>query len=152
MEICLKKGFNRNVLTCRREDGTSTHQNLGPSFPYHDIAHYVVEKKLNLENGFYGQIRSGMSIAELSDKNVIKHLASEAWLAEILTRNLQALSSHAATLEQYSELILLEAKNMSINKVPQMDLKVIVEMRNEYATLCNKWDALSENETLKLIF
>lgn len=152
MEIYLKKGTDRTILTCKRENGTSTYENLGPSFPNHDIAHFVVETQFKLEKGFFGYIKAGMTIAELSDKNIIKNLDAEVWLAEILARNLQALGSSASTMEQYIELVNLETKNMSGIKVPYIDLKVIVTLKKEFDNLCEKWDSLSENNTLKLIF
>ncbi len=87
MEIIIAKGKNRNMLTCKRENGTSTSVNLGPEIPNHDIAHYVVETRFNLRDGFYGKIQSGMTIQELSDKEVIKSLGAETWLSEIMARN-----------------------------------------------------------------
>jgi len=77
MDIVITKGKSRNNLTCKRDDGTFTSTNLGPNIPYHDIAHYVVEKTFSMENGFYGKVKLGMSIEELSDKEIIKTLDSE---------------------------------------------------------------------------
>ena len=111
MEIIITKGKNRNTLTCKRKDGTLTSVNLGPNIPNHDIAHYVVEKEFKLENGFYGKVKSGMTIEELSDKEIIRNLDSETWLSEIMARNLQSIGSGAAKTEQFIELMnYLEAE------------------------------------------
>ena len=119
MEIIITKGKGRNILTCKRFDGSYTSKNLGPSFPDHDIAHYVVEKKFNLKKGFYGQIKSGISISQLSDKDIIKTLGPEAWLAEIMTRNLQSINSGGALMEQYIDLVKWELKNFKTSSKKQ---------------------------------
>lgn len=54
-----------------------------------------------MTNGFYGLLKSGMSITELSDKNIIKELDSDIWLSEIMARNLQSIDSGASRVEQY---------------------------------------------------
>ena len=152
MEILITKGKNKNTLTCKRTDGTSTSLNLGPDIPNHDIAHYVVEKEFRLENGFYGKIKSGMTIEELSDKEIIKNLGAETWLSEIMARNLQSIGSGAAKTEQFIELINWEAQNISGIEVPDMNLTDIERMKSEFDKLCGKWNFIPENGQLKLNF
>jgi len=152
MKIIITKGKNRNILTCKRENGTLTSTNLGPDIPNHDIAHYVVEKQFKLENGFYGKIKSGMTIEELSDKEIIKQLDSETWLSEIMARNLQSIGSGAATTEQFIELIHWEAQNIKGIQVPHMNLTDIEKMKTDFDQLCDDWSMVPENGALKLIF
>ena len=152
MEIIITKGKNRNILTCKRKDRTQTSYNLGPNIPNHDIAHYVVEKQFNLQYGFYGKIKSGMTIEELSNKEIIKNLSSETWLSEIMARNLQSIGSGAAKIKQFIELINWEAQNVSGIRVPDMNLTDIKKMKFEFDKLCEKWDLTPENGELKLIF
>jgi len=151
MEIIITKGKNRNTLTCKRKDGTITSVNLGPDIPYHDIAHYVVEKGFKLENGFYGKVKSGMTIEELSDKKIIQNLGSETWLSEIMARNLQSIGSGAAKTEQFIELVNWESKNISGIRVPNMNLPDVEKMKSEFDQLCKKWNLIPENGELKLI-
>jgi len=152
MEIIITKGKYRNILTCKREDGTLTNENLGPDIPNHDIAHYVVEKKFNLKNGFYGKVKSGMTIAELSDKEIIKNLDSETWLSEIMARNLQSIGAGSANVEQFIELVNWEAENIDGIKVPDMNLTDITKMKTDFEQLCEKWNLIPENESLYLRF
>jgi len=152
MEIIIKKGENGSTLTCKRYDGTSTSTNLGPDIPNHDIAHYVVEKKFNLENGFYGKVKSGMTIEALSDKEIIKNLDSETWLSEIMARNLQSVGSGAANIEQFIELVHWEAQNIDGILVPNMNLTDIKKMKMDFDQLCKKWNLTPKNGELKLIF
>lgn len=152
MEITITKGENRNTLTCKRKDGTFTSVNLGPNTPIHDIAHYVVEKEFKLKNGFFGMINSGMTIEELSNKEIIRNLGCDTWLSEIMTRNLQALGSGAAKPEQFIALINWEAQNINGLKIPTMNLKRIEKMKSEFDILCKKWNLITENKSLTMNF
>ncbi len=152
MEILITKGKNRNTLTCKRRYGTITSMNLGPDIPNHDIAHYVVEKEFKLENGFYGNVKSGMPIEDLSDKEIIKNLDSETWLSEIMARNLQSIGSGAAKTEQFIELVNWETQNSKEMKIPNMSLITVKKMKADFDQLCKKWGLIPENGELKLIF
>ncbi|SNR14662.1 hypothetical protein [Tenacibaculum jejuense] len=152
MEIIITKGKDRNTLTCQRENKTFTSYNLGPNLPNHDIAHYVIEKKFQFNKGFYGNIKSGMSIEELSDKEIIKNLEQEALLAEIMTRNLQAIGSGAAKIDDYISLVTWEANNLNNVQIPELNLKIIEELKIEFDHLCTQWEAISEGDQLKLSF
>ena len=152
MEIIITKGKNRNMLTCKRKDGTLTSANLGTSIPNHDIAHYIVEKEFKIENGFYGKLKSGMTIEELSNKEIIKNLDSETWLSEIMARNHQAIGSGAAKTKEFIQLIHWEAQNIEGVKVPNMNLTDIKKMKSDFDQLCKKWNLISENGELRLIF
>ena len=151
MEIIITKGKNRNTLTCKRKDGTLSSVSLGPDIPNHDIAHYVVEKEFKMVKGFYGKVKSGMTIEELSDKEIIRNLGSETWLSEIMARNLQSLGSAAVTTEQFIEIINWEAQNLSGIRVPNMNLRDIEKIKSKFDKLCEKWNLIPENGELKLI-
>ena len=140
------------MLTCKRKDGTLTSANLGTSISNHDIAHYIVEKEFKLENGFYGKLKSGMTIEELSNKEIIKNLDSETWLSEIMARNLQAIAFGAAKTKEFIQLIHWEAKNINGVKVPEMKLVAIEKMKSDFDQLCEKWNLIPENGELRLIF
>jgi len=152
MDIIITKGKNRNTLTCKRSDGSVTSENLGPDIPNHDIAHFVIEKKFKMTDGFYGNIQSGMSIAELSNKEIIKNLGPQTWLSEIMTRNLQSVSSGAAKVDQYIELVRLEAKSIEGIQIPNMSLTDVEEIKSDFDNLCKEWKIISENGQLNLKF
>ena len=152
MKITITKGKNRNILTCERKDGSKTSANIGANIPNHDIAHFVVESKFKLENGFYGKIKSGMTIAELSDKKVIKNLEPETWLSEIMARNLQSIGSGASNIEQYIELVNWEAKIINGIEMPNLNLTTVEEIKLAFDQLCEKWNSIPENSQLNLIF
>ncbi|WP_299901964.1 hypothetical protein [uncultured Aquimarina sp.] len=152
MEILITKGKNRNTLTCKRNDGTWTSINLGPDIPNHDLAHYVVEKEFDLQHGFYGKIKSGMTIEQLSDKEIIKTLEAETWLSEIMARNLQAIGSGASNTDQFIQLTEWEARNMDGISIPHMKLSQIEKMKIDFDQLCKQWDEIPQQGTLQLFF
>ncbi len=151
MHITITKGEHRNTLTCTRIDGSVTSANLGPDLPYHDLAHLVVESEFNLRDGFFGKIKSGMTINQLSNKEVIKVLGPEAWLAEIMTRNLQALMG-TTTNQEYIELVQWEAQNMKITSLPDLSLSAVAHIKSTYIALCEQWDSLKALQRLQLEF
>jgi len=152
MDIILRKGSHRNTLTCIRTDGTVTRINLGPNIPHHDLAHYVVEKQLNLKQGFYGKIKSGMTIEQLSDKTIIKTLDGETWLSEIMTRHLQSLGANTIKVEEFVTLIHWETQTNKHTEAYKVDLNTAKVIKHEFETLCDTWDLLLDNETLELKF
>ncbi|MEO6346719.1 MAG: hypothetical protein ABIO60_02310 [Aquaticitalea sp.] len=152
MEIVLRKGKNRNILTCKREDGSSTSINLGPNIPNHDFAHYVVENKFNLTRGFFGNIKNGKTISELSESDIIQDLPPETWLSEILARNLQSLRSGGVEIEQFVSIIKWEAEKITGIEIPKINIADVCEMKQDFDNLCEKWTLLGENKEIKLYF
>lgn len=152
MEIILTKGNNRNNLTCKRQDGSITSVNLGPNVPNHDFAHFIVENKFKLAKGFFGNIKAGKTITELSDSELIQDLLPETWLSEILARNLQSLWSGAVEIEQFAEIIKWESEKIKGIEIPEMGFEDIIEMNQDFDDLCEKWNLIHENKEMNLFF
>jgi hypothetical protein len=151
MDITFTKNKDYTDLTCKRTNGSFTQVKLGPSFPAHDLAHYVVEKTLTLEKGFYGYIEDGYSIKELSTKDIIKTLGFDAMIAEIITRNLQSLVAGAADIEDFNDLIQLELQlhGEPFDTIPE---QTVESMLQQYQELLKQWNELPEGGKLELIF
>ncbi|MGZ3932813.1 MAG: hypothetical protein ACXVP0_16210, partial [Bacteroidia bacterium] len=124
----------------------------GPALPFHDLAHYVVENALKLQHGFYGNIANGYSVEQLSDKNIIKTLGPESWLAEIVTRALQSLASGACTQEQFISMVEAELAIFSIGLKHGLKEGVIADMLDRFNSVKQKWNDLPDGETLELTF
>ncbi len=150
MKIKISKKGNRNQLSCQRKDGGWEIADLGPSLPFHDLAHFITEQKLQLTKGFYGNIYQGFTVAQLSDKGVIKTLPHEAMVAEIVTRALQSLYSGACRLDQFREMVSEEFRAQNISYRLAFSEKEIEEMLLQYQTLINQWEQLSEGDTLEI--
>lgn len=59
-----KKSENVLHLVITRTDGSQTWSKIYPGLHVHDIAHYAVEKVLQLKNGFFGIINRGVEIED----------------------------------------------------------------------------------------
>jgi hypothetical protein len=63
IEVKRLDGDGRYETVITRDDGVSFRiQSVGHTFAIpHDLAHYLVEKALSIENGFWGSVASGAS-------------------------------------------------------------------------------------------
>jgi hypothetical protein len=150
MQIKILNKGNRNQLICERRDGGVEITDLGPTLPFHDIAHFIVERQLKLKRGFYGNIYIGYSVKQLSDKNTIRTLPIQSAVAEITTRALQSLGAGACTIEQFSRLINEEFELYSINFELDLEKKKISQMLSDYKKITSQWEQLKEGEGLEL--
>jgi hypothetical protein len=150
MQIRILNKGNRNQLICERKDGRVEIADLGPKLPFHDIAHFIMERQLKLTKGFYGNIYKGYSVKLLSDKNTIRTLPLQSAVAEIITRALQSLGAGACSMEQFTELVNEEFKLYSINFALDLDKNKISQMLSDYKKIVTQWEQLKEGEGLEL--
>lgn len=151
MKITITKCDRRNELACWRDDGTCERADLGPSLPHHDLAHFVVEQGLNLQDGFFGRIARGFSVAQLGNKDVIMNAPPESLAAEVVARALQSLSSGASRLDQVVELVNWELSRFRISPVA-VDPERWSQMLTEFQGLIDRYEALAPREMLQLEF
>jgi len=152
MKIRIANKGHRNQLICEKKDGAFEIADLGPTLPFHDIAHFIVERHLKLQNGFFGNIYNGYSVKQLSDKEVIKTLSAESTVAEITTRALQALASGACTAEQFTGLVKEEFEIYSVDFSLDLDENKINKMLSDFKSILFQWEQLREGEALELEF
>ncbi len=62
MSIRFTRGKKGDVLTCVREDGTTTWMPERPGFVAHDLAHYAVETEFGYDTGFFGLVAHGWEL------------------------------------------------------------------------------------------
>jgi hypothetical protein len=151
MKITITKKESRNLLRCIRDDGTSMIAELGPGLPHHDLAHFVIERKLGLTGGFFGKISEGYTVAQLSDKDIIKTLGAQTLIAEVVARALQSLSSGACTFDQFMELINTELAQWRIAALT-IEPGAVTEMSDEFQLLLDSYLALRNGQSLELHF
>jgi hypothetical protein len=146
MRIRFTRTHGGNRLTCTRRDGSFTQGDVGPSLPAHDLAHYVVEQELRLDQGFFGLIAEGRTITELGDRTVIRTLPREALVAEVVTRTLQGL--HNGAVAQSDFITAVEAE---LGQRPKgLDEAAIDRMHAAYITFLNAWESVAEGASLEL--
>jgi hypothetical protein len=150
MIIRFTKKEHRCQLTYQRHDGEMLVADLGPDLPGHDLAHFVMEQKLGMRAGFYGNLYAGYTMAQLGDKQVIFQLPVETMIAEVATRALQSLAGGACEPKEFNELINLELSGMSTDYRINLPPAEITQLMNDYRHLISQWNVLPMGETLEL--
>jgi hypothetical protein len=150
MKILIHPKNGRSRLTCLRVDGSSTSADLGPTLPAHDLAHFVVERRLTLTSGFFVLIGRGYSIQDLSDAATIRSLGPEPYVAEILARGLGSLLTGACTPEQFPELVGTELAQMGLAMPAAVSPESTGEMLAELQDLLQRFRELAPGESLQL--
>ncbi len=138
------------MLVCARPDGTTAVADLGPSLPYHDLAHFVVERTFGLKDGFFGNIARGYTPAQLSDKEVILRLGVQPYRAEILARALGSMATGACAPEQFEELVNAELSRLSLSMRIAADTRDA--MMVEFKSLIDKYGGLLDGDSMTLLF
>jgi hypothetical protein len=139
-----------------REDG-SKHKVQMPkigSLP-HDLVHFVVEKELNLENGFYAHVKKGLVDgyylkAEKSENP--EQSAIDAQHAESIVECFQAeFVSGAQSPEdfQYFLNVTCEARKIPLFLITAEQIK---QIRAGLLEMDERWNAVKIGETLELEF
>ncbi len=64
----MKNKNGLTVLTITKDDGSVTWSKLQRGLEFHDLAHYAVEKELQLKNSFYGMVNKGLDIHDFENK------------------------------------------------------------------------------------
>jgi hypothetical protein len=146
------------VLVLVREDGSSTSGSIGPPNgygPVHDLAHYVVERALDLSQGFLGLVASGWDIRDFEEKGLARRLPAEALLAEVAAGEMsrQAIMWQWSSAEDYVWAVETTVRKSQ----PDYDLPAIThdrfeEMCAELLELRRRWNQLAPGETLELAF
>lgn len=139
-------------MTFHRDDGSSERADLGPRLPYHDLAHYIIERRFGIKEGFFGHIARGQSVSDMLSTEAIRQMGSEGLKAEILTRSLQALHGGACTLEGFIELANAEFSQWGIPQLAKLEAQRLPQILDEYRALLARYDALKPNESLQLEF
>ena len=151
MKIEFRKGGDKNMLTCSRPDGTTTWMEATPFFVAHDLAHFVIEKQLQIVNGFYGLIASGFDITDFEKKREItpQQLPEDSIKAELLVNLI---------LTERNDRKRLESFNATFNEVseryglPNMkfDASDLDKIHNQLDEMLKRWASLPINESITL--
>jgi hypothetical protein len=151
MNIRITKRGSRNVLSCARPDGTLASADIGPNLPHHDLAHFVVERAFDLQDGFFGNIARGYTPVQLSDKNIIQSLGLSPYRAEILARALGSLHNGACSPEQFEDLVNEELTSLGLPSMriqPAIRDALLAEFNGHLTTFLG----LRDGESMSLSF
>ncbi|MDE0470193.1 MAG: hypothetical protein OYL97_24350 [Candidatus Poribacteria bacterium] len=156
MVIRFKKGKNQwkhkpDTLTCIRDDGSVTWTYLHREFAIQDLAHYVVETTLGLENAFLGLIAKGYDISDFNQPKAERpfEIPKEALNTEVivgllqtdLLESLRGNADRCELLRDYGALLPV--------KIADVQLET---MQQKLQALLQKWHDLQPGESMVLQF
>jgi hypothetical protein len=151
------KGLGKyDEFECLREDG-SVHKVLMPkigSLP-HDLVHFVVEKELKMENGFYAHVEKGLIdgyYLKTERTENPEQSAIDAQHAESLVECFQAeFVSGFQTPEYFQEILNVTCSARNIPDYPIL-LWQIEKIRLSLREMSEHWNSIKISETLELEF
>jgi len=146
-----------STLTVERPDGTKTYSKLNLGFEIHDIAHYVVEKQLRLQNSFYGMLSQGYQIEDfqlpkknrpeaLQPKNIPREALATEHLVNLLTIDFMSDESQMNILESLSNIL----KENNLPLPHELNVEKLTSIKKELADWMLKWNALESGKILKM--
>ncbi len=156
MVIRFKKGKNRSkhkpdTLTCIRDDGSVTWTYLHREFALQDLAHYVVETTLGLENAFLGLIAKGYDIPDFNQPKAERpfEIPEEAIDTEVivgllqtdLLESLRGNADRCELLRDYGALLPVKISDAQLETM-QQKLQILLQ----------KWHDLQPGESMTLQF
>lgn len=140
IEIC-KKTQHACEYSITRDDTTQEHFTLETkTYFLHDICHYVVEKQLQFNKGFWGMLSIGHSLQELFGKE--NPLTPELRFIEQIVGPIQSVYAGHLPKQQFSQFI--NHLNFEISDL------VLNNCLEEIATIQNHWRNLEIGKSITL--
>jgi hypothetical protein len=155
MLIRITKGRDGpNILTCVRENGSSTWAKVQDYFPVHDMTHFVVETTLGIPNAFYSRVRDGWDLSEFTVKGNAAKLPPQANLVEALVGRLQRelMPGTEFTAESYNEEVDAVLEGIGHAERRHVTDAELGEMRARLRELMSQWKALEPGGSIELSF
>jgi hypothetical protein len=149
MDIIFKKGNDKNSITCKRDDGSSTWMEASAFMVAHDLAHIAVEGQLHLKAGFYGLLERGTDITDFEKKRKVtpQQLSPESIKAELLVNLILTERNDQKRLDNFNEVFNTSAARMSIpnENFSAEDLDLI---QVKLTALLDQWKQLPVDDSL----
>jgi hypothetical protein len=155
MLIRITKGRDGpNILTCVRENGSSTWAKVQDYFPVHDMTHFVVETTLGIPNAFYSLVRDGWDLSEFTVKGNAAKLPPQANLVEALVGRLQRelMPGTEFTAESYNVEVDAVLEGIGHAERRHVTDAELGEMRARLRELMSQWKALEPGGSIELSF
>lgn len=152
----IKESPEKYRLECLREDGSKTTASLEfRGYFRHDLLHLVVERAANLQNSFFGIVKAGRNLDELSPKAIRESTSSFPDEIQTTETVVGALHGPFKPETDFQEVCLRLREYLEMMSVvtpdyltPEFCQRVIAEHRS----LMNRWGQLRGGESLEFIF
>ena len=152
----IKESPDRYRLECFREDGSKTEASLElRGYFKHDLMHVVVEREANLQNSFFGMVKMGRELAELSPKAIRKsspEFSPEIQITEIVVAALQGASKSEPDCEEVCRKISEYLALLSLAKPAYLTPDFCLRAVAEHRSLLGRWGQLRGGESLEFSF
>ncbi len=158
MVIQLKKGVSKpSILTCIRDDQSTTWAKLHRGTASHDLAHYAVESIMGYTDAFYGILNQGYAIHDFElpkDKRPEKlkpaNLHISAIQTEYIVNLLQTEFLNSGENSNFLQTLRAILTENDIDFPKNFDDDRLFKIRQLFSELLLKWDSLSDGEHLEL--
>lgn len=154
MEILFKKGKSKDVMACKRADGSSTWMQTDRFMTIHDLAHYCVECELGMDKGFYGLVASGVDVTDFENKEKIRarNLPEESVVAELIVNLILTERSDNRVIENFNETLRASASQRGLSRLPSIEDQKLDSIRKQLDDLLNRWTFLPIDQAMVLTF
>ncbi len=160
MKIQFKKRKNKlSILSCLREDGSTTWAKIHADFEAHDLAHYAVETVLGFDKAFYGLLADGFNIEDfelpreqrpiaLIPSNLHAEALQTEHMVNLLMTGLQKDEAGFDFISTLKQILTNEGLPYPKGLTPES----LLQIQYCFEGLMAKWNALEEGGTLDLTF
>jgi hypothetical protein len=152
----IKESPEKYRLECVREDGSKTTASLEfRGYFRHDLLHLVVERAANLQHSFFGIVKAGRNLDELSPK-AIKESApifpDEIQTTETVVGALQGLLKPETDFLEVCQRLREYLEMMSMITPDYLTPEFCQRVIAEHRSLMGRWGQLGGGESLEFIF
>jgi hypothetical protein len=151
-----KRDGKPDVLTCVRDDGSTSWMPERPGFVEHDLAHYAVETTFGYRLGFFGLVASGWELSSEHFGRDPKTREPLPWPdpsvpVEPVEYVVSLLQRERGGLFEESDFhTAMELYTGGVAPVFTEDR--LAEARARLRELCDRWEAVPGGDTLELSF
>jgi hypothetical protein len=152
----IKESPERYRLECARGDGSKTAASLEfRGYFKHDLMHFVVERAAGLRDSFFGMVKAGRELDELSPEAMRKAQwtpTSEIQVTEIIVAALQGASK---TEPDYNEACVKIGEYLTLLSLPAptyLTPEFCERAVAEHRSLLGRWGQLRGGQSLEFSF
>ena len=152
----IKESPDRYRLECIRDDGSKTSASLEfRGYFKHDLLHCVVEREAGLRDSFFGLVRSGKDLHELTPKAIRESAAvlpAELQTTEIVVGALHGPFQTGTDFQEVCLRIREYVAMMSLAEPPYLTPEFCARAASEHRSLLGRWGQLRGGESLEFTF
>ncbi len=152
----IKESPDRYRLECARDDGSKTAASLEfRGYFKHDLMHFVIERTANLQDSFFGMVKAGKELTELSPKAIREAAAvfhAEIQITEIVVGALQGASKSEVDYEEACCKIQEYLTLMSLAEPAYLTPDFCERVVAEHRSLLGRWGQLRGGDCLEFSF